>query len=238
MRKNQENPLPAIQKFFPEPQENYNVWERLVGKKIRNNYLTDYIAPIDEIEKVRKYFGILLQSQKRSRLCLKFTGPPRINYFKQIFTDAVFINIIRDPRSIVASLMNVKFWKKRGLTEPYWRYGLKKKFGDIIKLNGKTPIELAAVQLKIINELMSYEAKKTRAKYLEIKYEDFVKNPNKVVNIIQDYCGLKDSKKIKNYLKLQNYKNMNHKYKKYFSEREIKKIEEITQKYLVAKKYN
>ena len=117
-RKSQDQTISLVRRLLPEPMEDYAIWNSFFGESFSRSFLEGHTAQPDQIRACRAYMGKILLAECKSRLCVKFTGPPRKRFLEHVFPDAYFINVVRDPRAVVASLLTVYFWKQRGLTQP------------------------------------------------------------------------------------------------------------------------
>ena len=167
------------------------------------------------------------------------TGPARIGYLSEIFPDACFIHVIRDPRAVVSSLLKVHFWVTRaGLDTPWWKNGLSQDYMNIWLKEDKSPAVLAALQWKQIiehawDELKTVSEKKIR--YIEINYEDFVAEPKNVIGKILDASELRLSDKVLRYIEEKiKIRNMNYKFRNNLTTKDIAAVESITRP--IAKK--
>lgn len=120
-QKKQWQKVSLANKLLPKPQEAYSVWKHLLGSKFRFTFLRNVKPTASEIDATHNYIRKLLISEGKLRFCAKFTGPPRIWFLNKLFPDAFFIDVIRDPRAVVASLLSVDFWKERVVMKS--RYG-------------------------------------------------------------------------------------------------------------------
>lgn len=223
----------SIRRYLPRPEEPYPVLERYCGEKIRWDYLINHTASVDEKDRIIKLVRTVLKLQGKNRLFAKFTGPPRIHYLNSIFTNAYFVHVLRDPRAVVSSLLAVSFWKEGGgLEKPWWHNGLPKPYTQEWIESGRSPAALAAVQWKRVVEL-AWEEKEiiTKERYIEIRYEDFVSEPHGVLRDVFRKLNLNDSPLAHRYLvSIGNVKNMNYKYKKNLTEKDIALVESLTRK--------
>ena len=173
----------------------------------------------------------VLRYQGKKRFFSKLTGPPRIKYLNSIFPNAYFIHVLRDPRANISSLLKVSFWiKNDGLTRPWWTNGLSPAAIAEWDSLGRSPVALAAIQWREVVET-AWREKKTIGKnrYVEIRYEDFVKDPNEILNSTCNQVGLKPSKNLWQYTQsIGKVFDMNYKYKKNLTNNQIKIIEKIT----------
>jgi hypothetical protein len=147
-----------------------------------------------------------------------------------VFPNAIFIHVVRDGRAVVNSLLNVDFWiEGGGYDHPWWRNGLQKGWGTEWENFGNSPIALAALQWRRIMEVTDWERHSISFnRYFEVKYEDYVEDPVRVMAQILKYCELAPSRLVSNYLgKTNRYVNMNYKYLQTFSAKEIHILNQI-----------
>lgn len=218
-------------KKLPRPSEAYNTWEKLCGKKFRDSFLKDVKPTSNEKNNVNNYIDKIIKYQMKNRFATKLTGPPRITYLYNINHNTYFINIIRDPRPVVASKLNVDFRKNKGLTKPYWKNTFNKHHFELYLKYHKDPVAIASLEWLSIYEQTIKESEKCNKDILNIKYEDFVENPYNtlkkiIVHTDLTYSNIYDNR-IKAYISKNNLKNLNHKYKERLSKKQINIIEEI-----------
>jgi hypothetical protein len=216
--------------FLPRPDECYEIWELCCGEKFSRDYLIDVKASLEEQKKLKNMVCLTLRFQGRSRFVAKITGPPRIGYLMSVFPNAIFIHVVRDGRAVVNSLLNVDFWiEGGGYDHPWWRNGLQEGWETEWENFGNSPIALAALQWRRIMEVTDWERRSISFnRYFEVKYEDYVEDPVRVMAQILKYCELAPSRLVSNYLgKTNRYVNMNYKYLQTFSAKEIDILNQI-----------
>jgi len=216
-----------INKFLPKTSEAYNTWEKLAGKKFRNTFLRNCKPSQKEKNNIKNYISKIKLYQNKKRFATKLTGPPRITYLNNIFENAYFINIIRNPRAVVASLINVKFRIDQGFEKPFWENSLTNDLEKIWEKYNKSPVALAALEWRSIYEQTNYESKKNNIKFYNLKYENFAEHPVKELKRIINFANLNYSDNIFKYTNENNYENMNYKYKERLSKRQVEIIEDI-----------
>ena len=221
------------------PSEAYKFWNTYTKLDFSNSYLFNERAELDVIEKINQKIIQLLDFQNKSVFAQKFTGPGRITYLHSLFPDAYFINIIRDGRAVVNSLMNVNFWKERGGYEkPWWNEGLKEDDIDLWKNSDYNPYVLAAVQWAKVVTSTREEAKiLPKNQYLEVKYEDFIKQPNIVFNQISALSGLPQINKGYDLFPQKNIINQNKKFRDQLQTKDLQLIEEVINPLLQSLNY-
>ena len=221
-----------LRRCLPHIVEAYPVWQRHCGEKIKYDFLFGKIATSEERRKIAQVIHNIMKLQGKNRFFAKFTGPPRICFLNSIFQDAFFIHIIRDPRAVVRSLLNVNFWKKGGgKNKLWWRNGPKIDDVELDKPLKLLPLKLAAVQWKNIIEVTWQESKLIENnRYIEIRYEDYVHDPHSVMSELLTKVKLPPSKNVHRYLDwIGSPSDMNFKFKESFNSTEIDTIERITE---------
>lgn len=222
----------ALLKPLPFLSEAHYIWRHYCGEKFVWEYLIDEKITENEKLKFLKFIDDILQIQKKERFFHKFTGPSRIAYLNSIFPDCYFVHVVRDPRAVISSIIDSTFWGNgKGEDEPWWKNGLPEKSLETWINYNKSPIALAAIQWSWIVELAWKEKQFINNKrYLEIYYEDFVSEPQQVLNKIFDYSNLNQSERPYKYINSLNLlRSMNQKYEQNFSKEEITIIKKICQ---------
>lgn len=179
-------------RYFPQPVEAYAFWDYYTRRDFSMDYLLGEKAGSITSDRVRRAVGDVLKYQRKKRFATKLTGPGRIAYLASIFPDAVFIHVVRDGRSVIHSLLKVGFWKQKGgLERPFWRNGLRQNDLQQWNNNRRDPSVLAALQWARVLETTRQEASLLEAyQYQEIRYEDFVSEPVKMLSRLYDASGL------------------------------------------------
>lgn len=135
----------------------------------------------------------------------------RVRYLKTIFPDAQFIHIIRDGRAVAYSLLNVEWWPNLTL----WWSGFTP---DEWKREGNSPIELCARHWQhMVHTVRSNAATFPSGDYIEIKYEDLVKDTMHQLSMILEFCDLPSMPAFENAMKRFNIYNSNYKWRKNLS---------------------
>jgi hypothetical protein len=179
-------------RYYPQPDEAYEFWDRYSCSDFSRDYLLGCSASRETAQRVRTAVDAVLGWQGRSVFSTKLTGPGRIHYLNSIFPGSRYVNVIRDARDVVASPMRVEFWERNGgLEQPYWRNGLDSDAVSNWHERGSDPVVLAAMQWKFIIESTRDEAGGLPEKrYMELRYEDFVADPGAKTALIFDFAGL------------------------------------------------
>jgi hypothetical protein len=147
----------------------------------------DSMTKEDVTPRARRYFYTALKNHlkyfKKSRFVSKCPNNSlKIEYFNEIFPDAIFIHIVRDGRAATSSLLKMQERKDyfRGVKPPGWR-----------ELYGRPSIEQCALQWKMTVEYIRESARSLPAeRYIEIRYEDFMEKPVETLISVGEKCGL------------------------------------------------
>ena len=202
-QKKQLNRVSAFNRFLFRPEETYRMWNYLAGPDIdfSGDFLRDVTGSRDRIRLIRRYFHKMVKYQGKKRLAFKITGPSRISYLSSIFPDARFVYISRGDIPTINSLLLVKFWKERGYSRLWWNgvySDAEKKWAD---QNSDSPALLTALQIRKLNEITREELVKHRPACIEVRYEDFVEDPEAVLERILHFLDLeKGAENCRDYL--------------------------------------
>ncbi len=228
--------------FVPKPTEPYIFFDYYTGINFSKDYLLKRSAPLIVQQKINKTLYKVLRYQNKKRLVLKITGPSRIEYLQSIFPDAIFIDVVRDGRAVVASLLQVDFWKQGGGYEkPWWQNGqMDHLLNEFWVGEFKNPSVLAAVQWRNIIEKTALEKQMLpKTNYYQLKYEKFLLNPLEELNKMYAFCGLAASERSRTGLgSVDASKATSKKYLDKFSNKDLNKINEIMKNNLINLKYD
>jgi hypothetical protein len=164
------------------PTEANNVWQKFAGND------DESLGRNDVTGAARKYLHTVVQNNLRifnkPRFANKCPGNSvRIEFLQEIFSDAIFIHIIRDGRAAAYSIM-------RSRLEHSGAYWSVKPSGwqNLLKL---PLVDACALQWKMTVECILQSAKNLpREQYLEVKYEDFVARPAEIFEAVGEKCDL------------------------------------------------
>lgn len=193
------------------PIERYDFWEAITGERINfsRSFLLNEKATPEEREHIRTFFAKMVRYQKRKRLALKITGPARIGYLMSIFPDAQFINIERDPVAIIRSWLEVH-WNEQITNQLWWQDAYTKEELDKAKELESNKFLFAAFQYKKLKETEQQEIQIMQPDIYTVRYEDFVENPNALINELLELLQLDPSKLINKFMQKLFITNRNH----------------------------
>jgi hypothetical protein len=184
---NQGIPLTGTSKV---PIEAETFWAKCFGRE----YIMDVTD--DKKNEVKLALQKVLEQESKTRFLNKSPqNSMRIFALQKIFPDAKFINIARDPRAVVASMltriekegsfnMAIPLRNKRSGKISF----LKQKFLSRIKDNDPA-IEFSKKYQEITENL--YDFSKTHTEnFINVIYEELLANPEKILSEILEFCEL------------------------------------------------
>lgn len=184
--------LVARRQWRPWPTEAYTPFT-LSFRGFANPYRPLTALDVDRNAHDGIYNAVLkhVEGQRKRRFIAQVSGWPRIVFLREIFPDAQFVHMVRDPRATVNSLLNVDWWDGwRG--EWNWRYGpIPEKYRHF--LNNGTPsfAALASLHYNIIIDNILEESKTLDAGfYTEMRLEDLVKDAEANIRRLATFAGL------------------------------------------------
>ena len=167
-------------KFLPKPVaiEGETFWRQFFGLK--------YIENIPEPKKnelLGKLEKLISIKQKPRFLNKAPLHCMRLFALQKCFPDAKFINIYRDPRSVIASSI------KRDVDEGIFDTGIS--IPNIKKVQNLPQIEKWSWFYKeIMNYIFEFSQKQSNNNFFSVKYEELTVNPNKIVTKILNFSEL------------------------------------------------
>ncbi|HSB57701.1 MAG TPA: sulfotransferase [Nitrosopumilaceae archaeon] len=164
------------------PIEGETFWHKYFG----DSYVDD--IPLDSKIEVVKNITEHLDREKNHRFLNKAPqNSKRLFAIKKIFPDAKFIQIIRDPRAVISSMI------ERHRNEGQFNLGIPVK--DKEKYEKLSFVEKWAWQYKEIMEAIYEFSKSYENNLYVVIYEDLISDPNKELKKILEFCELPLPKK-------------------------------------------
>jgi hypothetical protein len=218
-----------VKRRIPTPDEGYRIWNWC--KPVLNSPNDPPLTERDVDETVslrcRKMVHDHIRYSRKKRFLNKNTrNSRRIKFLNQIFPDAKFIHMVRDARAVVASFLNVDWYKS--LT-PWF---IEQKNNTSTSQTDLDPVELAA-QLwkmevgKVIQDMNCLDSKQ----YIELKYEDLASDPISTLKQVCDFCELKWSLEFEEFIRTINIKNMNYRYKQRLTHKQIMQVKKSVRQF-------
>lgn len=173
------------------PSEAYRFWDHICPG-FSNPYrdlLAEDVTPVSA-KRVARVVSELVTKTK-DRFLAKITGWPRMQFLREIFPQALFIEVSRDPFATASSLLEVAFWDGwRG--PPNWRRGpLPPDLDEIWRQEGESFAALAAIEIVLVRRAMERSLTTFAAsKFHRILYSDLCADPVRVFRGVTDFCQL------------------------------------------------
>jgi len=178
----------------------------------------DYNEQIET--KLKRLIGMHLEVTGKERFLSKRTAnTQRLRLINRMFPEAYYIHMIRDGRAVINSYLNVDWWDDTAI---WW---LGKRVSEW-KRGGNDPVELAAKHWRTNFEEIQAN-KGIFKKYMEVRYEDFVREPRIVANQITDFCNIAFPETFEKFVPTS-LPNMNYKWKRGLSPEQVAVIETNT----------
>lgn len=204
------------------------------NKWIKNSWSTKNDVNKNSLEGIENEITNLLERKNKNRFLSKNPSHSlRMEFLNEIFPDAFFVNIIRDPRAVVTSMTRAS----RRFNNPKGYFGLP------LKKNNQLDFELferhARQWNEVNNEIQRVAKTLSKEQYCELKYEDLISSPQNSLNSIFEFCNLPPFDIFNgNYFRISDqgkiesisdgFKNMNSKFEEELKEDEIRSIMDIT----------
>jgi len=223
--------------LFDVPIEFPTFWNHYIGKDWTSDKDVDDSAQVH----LRDTISEIIKEKKRKRFLSKYPrNSVRIRFLNRVFPGSIFINIVRDGRAVVASML--KLVKNENLDY----FGIPLRNGNQTEFDLLEAHALQWVQvLEEINDARNYLKPE---QYFEIKYEDLVSDPKMWLKKIFSFCDLKQENVFENEIKRvlgkrrieiisEKLSNRNKFSKNDFSQAEINRLNKIMKKPLERFEY-
>ena len=209
----------------PRPSEGNNLWNwcHPVANSPSDPPLTEIHVTPRSYYRCRRIIADHLRFSGKKRFVNKNTrNTRRILYLEKIFPDARFVHVIRDGRAVVASLLNVHFWKDLKL----WYED--QSGGRRPPVNSKNDIERAAkLWVEEVNIARDARDYLPASQYGEIRYEDFVNDPVGIMRKTCDFLELEWTLEFQHYVSEKNIQNFNHRFRDRLTRDQISRVNEM-----------
>lgn len=212
-------------KGLPVPSEAYAVWDliRPVAHSPGDPPLDETHVTVADRERTHNVVAANLHYQHKKRFINKNTrNTRRLRYLQDIFPDAVFVHVIRDPRAAVASLLKVEWWPtlkvwcQDRITAQEW------------VRQGKDPALLAAELWRHeVRLVLEAKALLLPHQYFEVRYEEFIQKPKDVLQRVLAFCDLKWTSGFESFIESFALQSMNFKFRNQFTSQQLAMIEEM-----------
>ena len=183
------------------PIERYDFWDAVTGERVdfSRGFLLNEKATPEEREHIRTFFAKMIKYQKRKRLAIKITGPARMEYLMSIFPDAQFVNITREPVSVIRSWMEI-YWNEQITNQLWWQGAYTEDELKKAKELSSNKFLFAAFQYKKLMETTQQEIDKMHPDIYNTSYEGFVKEPKVFIDDLMQFLHLQPSKLVDKFM--------------------------------------
>lgn len=175
------------------PSEGWRLLEREVGPVMvsPSHDLTDREAMPWLVDRVRSSLGGRATRAGAPVFLHKLTGWPRAGLLTAAFPDARFVHVVRDGRAVVASWLQMPWW--RGHLGPEgWHFGpLGDAERELWERTGRSQVALAALAWSRLLDAFDAAVDATGAgRWLEVRYEDLLAAPGEHLTSMASHLGL------------------------------------------------
>lgn len=218
-----------LNRFAFIPGESYAMWDYLCKGEVdfARGFLLEEKLKESTRSEVITFLSTLMQLQRRERLAFKITGPSRMGFLLDLFPEARFIHVSRDPFATIQSWLKVEFWQDKGMHQLWWTGAYSSEEMEWAKQNSQKPHILAAFQYLRMQEVLEMEYRKYRPYFLEVRYEDFVNAPADWARRMIDFAGVNPSPWVSKFLNRNPMVNTNKRPEEYFTDKELEEINEV-----------
>ena len=169
-------------KFENLPPGSYPIEGETFWKLYFDSRFVEDISNNKKFNLVKALSDVIIR-QKKSRFLNKAPqNIMRLYVIKKIFPDAIFINIARNPRSVVSSMIT------RSEKEGSFDTGIP--ILDVENYNKLDSVQKWAWRYKEITEIIYEFSIQNLHQFKTVFYEEFMQNPKKIVKDIFDFCSL------------------------------------------------
>jgi len=169
----------------PRPKEAGAIWRKFARGRPDDSLGRDDVTPA-----ARTYFQKVLRTQMelfdKPRFLAKHPrNGLRMEYFREIFPDIVFLHIIRDGRATASSILEKR--REAGDLHAYW--DIKPPgWRDLI---GADPVLACGLQWKLTVECIREAGRRLPAgQYVELTYESFTRSPRETLEQLAGPCDI------------------------------------------------
>jgi hypothetical protein len=144
-------------------------------------------------ERFRAFFMRRARLQGKPVFVHKFTGWPRAGFIRAAFPDARFIHVVRDGRAVVASDLQVSWW--RGYLGPELMHSpMAPEYRVEWEESGRSFAILAAIEWKsAMDALVAARASSPPGQWLDMRFEDILVDPRARFRELLEFIGVEDN---------------------------------------------
>lgn len=207
-----------------QPIEGNSFWNKIFKEWPKQD------IPENSKKEIKKVISNTVKRQKKLRFLNKAPlHSTRLFVLKNIFPDAKFINVIREPCATLASMLT-RHERDGEFIANSWPIINKPKYEklDLIQKH-------AWIYAEVVDATYEFLEKNSKIFFMTILYEEFIKNPIGILPKMLEFCELKIPASLENMV--PPIYDSAHKWKERFSNAEQKKIYDIVQPSLQKMNY-
>ncbi len=177
------------------PSEGIRIWE-LFSPETGDYYLDE----TTDNPKMEQYIKSMIRKHLKHMGGTRFLNKNpdnsvRTRYLNKLFPDALFIHILRDGRAVCNSLLKFRQSAEEffGPEHRHATSGVKvKAWGDIQRYWREDPLYATGLVWKEVIETLERDSKFIEpARYMDLRYEDFVLSPMEYLRKLAEFCQLR-----------------------------------------------
>lgn len=224
-RANRQN-WPLLGEFFLERR---SAWKRVpepaVGESFWSHYMPGFTPPDEEpyvpgpehvsdaeIQAIQEAVKEICHRQRRDIFVAEYDGLPRIRLLQAVFPEAMFLQVIRDPRSVAYQMVkrsggaNLKLWEER----EKWIALMPEALQARVAANPSTPLNFCGVLTRWYHDLYKSEmGELSEGKGLEVAYSDLLSRPERILSKILKFVELPETNRFKYFVKFHDIQESN-----------------------------
>ncbi len=207
-----------------QPIEGNSFWNRIFNEWPKQD------IPNNSKQEIKKVISDTVKRQKKLRFLNKAPlHSTRLFVLKNIFPDAKFINVIREPCATIASMLT-RHEREGEFIDDSWPIINKVKYKklDLIQKH-------AWIYAEVVDTTYEFQEKNSKKNFMTIIYEEIMKNPIDILPKILEFCELKLPDSLENMV--PPIQETADKWKERFSNADQKKIYDIVQPSLQKMNY-
>jgi hypothetical protein len=175
------------------PSEGYRTLARAVSPMLSDPFRDLTAADVTPwlSQRCEEFFSSRAARQTKSVFIHKFTGWPRAGFLDAIFPDCFFVNVVRDGRAVANSWVQMPWWLGH-LGPSQWHFGpLSPEEEQLWDADARSFVLLSGLAWrKLIDCYDEVSSGIDSSRWLNVRYEDFVRNPAQELKAILDHVGL------------------------------------------------
>lgn len=207
----------------PVPSEGYRIFDYYSPRSGSDNNKPLIEMDVNPVERIglRRAIATHVRFGGGHRFVNKNTrNTRRIRFLRELFPDACFVHVVRDPRATAASLLRVAFWPELRF---WWRDNRSAEELPIIRpetLAGELWVREVGAGLR--------DGLLDASSYMEVRYEDLVTEPRTLVTRVLEFVDLEWSDSFESVFRSFQIEDRIYKYRRSLHREQIGLIDDVT----------